>query len=1016
MKHQENKLVVPVTFESTPGWTFSPGNALWRIGEAHEGFGDTPPSVSCGNVTITASPGGHNFGDIACSVELSSGDAIDPPSHEDIELLRNWFGSEVADCMQNHENAVNGFKKICEVEPERVGNLHKLGRLAIIELPAISITSREELVSRAEELAKRNYLRLAQKNGDYVVFERTGDVFSARGYYSDGRAKNPNLDPEVVSRSDIIALIQNDVIDYIVASSPPEETFEPLPVSYIEIKPERRIASLEEIEKEIDDLSRGDEIEVVLQNGETAICKRDSVASRYPYRFVLLDPNNEAIERFDSPNPASLVKEVLKLDIKEAVVPEQRTKVTLEIEFMGKYKIENNQNLILANPGFEITVVREDGSVGTLTLIGPSPSPVGAYDFRDKDGIVKTYSASGVAQIFASSTRAVLPEKREPVTMPTLKPINEFAPVKKRRENSFVAQEGTAIDTTDKELIQQYAERVVTTPGAYYEYYNPDREVTIRVEVSKIFEENNEIEYKTTEIIGGEVFDVEFDIFDVENEKRFLIDNAIRIFIPASNSEPQPTLDTDAPKATKPARPTRTVERVRRREIIDLEQALANADKVLKPGTIITFANGTQRKILSVIKEDGAPDGSPDYVYVDKTAKENYFGGRVESEYDVDRLISTNTTDGKKTFRSLEFDETYQEAVPPPIEPDLTVVGTEPIFYKEEVNDPAEVKLIASEICSLPGSRIYYEGSNLYEYVEVGNVSTDAGGVQLIELRLKPRSDVRDRPLEISVTQFKQEFFGNIARATLARPITTELVSDKDGTDPIARKIRGLPVYIVGPASRLRVTEAERQQSSAYTNIPDNAVALFRYAQLSDRLAQAINEATEKAPAQPSVVSRGRMRKIVEIPPFKDSKLKGKVFERIGIDIPSELPNKPVKTDVLRLAIGERLRDCRFAESDTELVLEATIEGSEFIGGNKYITVAASEQIFRGDAAGTIFVEMLKDPIVLAALIQRATGSVKGGSSNSSRRAVLTIPISGGRVDVANITLGSRAKRPAISA
>ena len=129
----QDKFVVPVAFESTPGWTFSPGSALWRIGETHDGFGMSPPSISCGNISITASPSGLQFGDITCIVELPEGDAVDPVCQTDLDLVRRWFGDTVADCIEGHSGADNGFKMLCEVETGNMDILPKLARLAVIE-------------------------------------------------------------------------------------------------------------------------------------------------------------------------------------------------------------------------------------------------------------------------------------------------------------------------------------------------------------------------------------------------------------------------------------------------------------------------------------------------------------------------------------------------------------------------------------------------------------------------------------------------------------------------------------------------------------------------------------------------------------------------------------------------------------------------------------------------------------------------------------------------------------------
>ncbi|MCA9332587.1 hypothetical protein KDA00_01810 [Candidatus Saccharibacteria bacterium] len=132
MNNDIEKLVLPVSFECTPGWTWSPGIAQWQIGEANDGFGMSPPDVTVGNISVISGPIGLQQHSIVCFVELPSGDSIDPPCHEDTELIRSWFGNDVADCIKNQDNMVDGFKTLCVVDSKKLPNLTKLGRLAVI--------------------------------------------------------------------------------------------------------------------------------------------------------------------------------------------------------------------------------------------------------------------------------------------------------------------------------------------------------------------------------------------------------------------------------------------------------------------------------------------------------------------------------------------------------------------------------------------------------------------------------------------------------------------------------------------------------------------------------------------------------------------------------------------------------------------------------------------------------------------------------------------------------------------
>jgi hypothetical protein len=56
-------------------------------------------------------------------------------------------------------------------------------------------------------------------------------------------------------------------------------------------------------------------------------------------------------------------------------------------------------------------------------------------------------------------------------------------------------------------------------------------------------------------------------------------------------------------------------------------------------------------------------------------------------------------------------------------------------------------------------------------------------------------------------------------------------------SDPVAKKVIGGSVYLVGPAAQLPVSEAERARTPVLNEIPDNSVAGFRYVPLTEKFA-----------------------------------------------------------------------------------------------------------------------------------------------------------------------------------
>lgn len=238
---------------------------------------------------------------------------------------------------------------------------------------------------------------------------------------------------------------------------------------------------------------------------------------------------------------------------------------------------------------------------------------------------------------------------------------------------------------------------------------------------------------------------------------------------------------------------------------------------------------------------------------------------------------------------------------------------------------------------------------------------------------------------------------------TPGQALATEFVYDPEEnlSQPIASKYVGQEIYKVGPAAKIPLSKEERSQSPALQKIPQNAVAIFRSAKQTARLAIINGQADAEGIQKPGLNIQRPKLEIIELPPAQQSE---ETFSTISLQVNKQFGDEGFavnfsRADALRLAVGERLYSYQFPPTISSLTLNIARYGDALEKPDYGFLVSLDRELPSTPEYHGVMQGLLADPIV-----QKVITELTDQRVTSSQQAQIRIPFNNGRVDVENVS------------
>lgn len=303
----------------------------------------------------------------------------------------------------------------------------------------------------------------------------------------------------------------------------------------------------------------------------------------------------------------------------------------------------------------------------------------------------------------------------------------------------------------------------------------------------------------------------------------------------------------------------------------------------------------------------------------------------------------------------------------------------------ETITDPDEIKLRVSEILETAGASITYDNGQKFEITNIVSLGRGARDIDF-KLTLPSGSVIGDtfRLVRGESTDARYVDILNLGKAiALDMPSTPGVVdtvlSERDG-NPIAVQYRGTEVYKTGPAAQLPLTTAERRQTVALRNIPENTAAIFRTAPSTSQLAVQLSRQDHVSGVLPDMLSVRPTRERKILPKVKDKDYYANDGKYAG-DIKSIFVDVPDSTNLPRLPVGANTRDlANYAVVERSAIYKFPDDlGGIYFDFARVSSIDGDQLSFRVSGLSidlpeyrAYVDELLKDPIILR-VMERAT-------------------------------------------
>lgn len=342
-------------------------------------------------------------------------------------------------------------------------------------------------------------------------------------------------------------------------------------------------------------------------------------------------------------------------------------------------------------------------------------------------------------------------------------------------------------------------------------------------------------------------------------------------------------------------------------------------------------------------------------------------------------------------------------------------------YYNDFIDSPQGIKeFVTEDISRLFGNNcnevIYKENAgNGIKRIEVLDSSNGNATIRIV----RGNGAFTDQTIVLNklTEDFYREFLNTntIKGVSISRSQTVSKnrqisVYDKEKSteSPIAIQYESLgrekiPIYKVGPSSKLPLTREETRKSPALANIPENTAAVFRYAKYTEGLANLLSisdkdsdkalekiksgliKPKEKIPWEVKKLMVKEATKIIKTGLFKGKKSNFAVFTN-NKDTLSYDENL---NDTGRFAMGKFFEKYNFGDTGATIEISLDREGTSIYSGT--IVPAIEDE--------SIIESMLGDKLV-GAVVERMTNP----KNNKNGKLIIRIPIVKGRVDSAGIT------------